>query len=124
RVIISIGVQVYTPALETTRILCGPAACHRIVIPEPKVHQPCICVIQPTRKSKRLKTGLRIPQHPSECIVPYFLNNRPGGGIDDYSYTPYLVRDDSICLARPKHIVRHVSTARINEATHYSAFAV
>jgi hypothetical protein len=91
RVIINISKDISLSALKQDRILTHPPADGRIVIPRPKPNEPRIPIVNPARKSERLKPRVRIDRHVTPRIIVHALSDCTGRSVHNEPHAAALV---------------------------------
>src|SRR6266705_914664 len=107
--------------MEEDRILRCPVPGLRIVVSSSEPYELRVLIIEPTRKSKRLKPRVRIARDIAKFIIVYALGNLTRGDIDDQPRTAQVIRDDAKCAATLDHVCRHIVLTAVDEPADHCA---
>ena len=77
RILQHIPIKIRIPSFKQNRILGHPPAAVRVIVPRPKARQPRIRVVNPSRKSKRLKPRKAVFRDVAPCVIFDFLRDFP-----------------------------------------------
>src|SRR5690606_5975058 len=95
-----LNVSIYIRAItKPNRIPRRPAPNTRIIIPEPKPDQVCVCVLQATRKAERdRESRITVAQNITIAVIAHSLDN-VAAGITDCPWCTKVIAGDVVAVA-------------------------